>query len=141
MRGKVYDYHDGGGSKPGAPSLGRVLLVDDSLPFLRNFSSVLQSQVYEVRTVIGAFPAVELAVSFSPDLISLDFDMPGIDGVSTLLKIREKMPDVKVIFISGKMDLEAVALALASGASECVTKPVNINRLMGIVQSLIRSAK
>ncbi|MBN2083105.1 response regulator [bacterium] len=136
---KLYDYSAvrGGGSSGG--NLGRVMLVDDSLPFLRNFSSVLQSQGYEVRTADSGLKAVDLAVSFMPDLISLDYDMPGLDGVGTLIKIREKLPEVKVIFISGRMDLEAVTMALASGASECVTKPVNINRLLNIVQALIQS--
>jgi DNA-binding response OmpR family regulator len=133
MQIKFYSAVDRGGA-----SQGRILLVDDSLPFLRNFSSVLQSQGYEVKTADSGIKAVELAASFGPDLVSLDYDMPGLDGIGALTKIREKQPDAKVIFISGKMDLEAVALALASGASECVTKPVNINRLLGIVESLIR---
>jgi DNA-binding response OmpR family regulator len=138
MQYRFFSSSDAGGGALGGMPQGRILLVDDSLPFLRNFSSVLQSQGYEVKTADSGVKAVEMAASFTPDLVSLDYDMPGLDGIGTLTKIREKLPDAKVIFISGKMDLEAVALALASGASECVTKPVNINRLIGIVQSLIR---
>lgn len=138
MHRRFYSCADTGGGALGGINQGRILLVDDSLPFLRNFSSVLQSQGYDVKTADSGSKAVEAAASFNPDLVSLDYDMPGMDGIATLTKIKEKLPDAKVIFISGKMDLEAVALALASGASECVTKPVNINRLIAIVQSLIR---
>jgi DNA-binding response OmpR family regulator len=138
MHRRFYFSADASGGALGGVNQGRILLVDDSLPFLRNFSSVLQSQGYEVKTADSGIKAVEIAASFNPDLVSLDYDMPGLDGIATLTKIREKLPDAKVIFISGKMDLEAATLALASGASECVTKPVNINRLIGIVQSLIR---
>lgn len=140
MHNKSYSAMDSGGGPLGGGNQGRILLVDDSLPFLRNFSSVLQSQGYEVKTADSGVKAVEVAAAFNPDLVSLDYDMPGLDGIGTLNKIREKQPDARVIFISGKMDLEAVALALASGASECVTKPVNINRLIGIVEALIRKS-
>lgn len=123
--------------KPSGNGKGKVLLVDDSLPFLRNFAAVLQSQGYEVRTADSGVKATEIVQNFKPDLVSLDYDMPGLDGIGTLLQIRNKLPDVRVIFISGRMDIEAVTQALQNGASECVTKPVNINRLLSIVNNLV----
>lgn len=138
MRIKFYYSYDGGGATPDDLRRRRILLVDDSLPFLRNFSSVLESQGYLVKTADSGLRAVELAASFNPDLISLDYDMPDLDGMRVLLKIRENQPNARVIFISGKMSLEAVELALARGASKCITKPVNIKELISVVESLIR---
>jgi two-component system OmpR family response regulator len=133
-----YQAHPPGGEPPKTLGTGgKILLVDDSLPFLRNFSSILQSHGYEVRTADSGLTATEVAAAFQPQLVALDYDMPGLDGVGTLLRLRERMPTVKVIFISGKMDFEAVTQALTNGASECVTKPVDLNRLIGLVHSLM----
>ena len=115
----------------------RVMLVDDSLPFLRNFSAILTSQGYDVRTSDSGIKAAEMAAQFKPQLICLDYDMPGLDGIGTLLQVQAKHPDCKVIFISGKMDIDAVTQALTNGANECVTKPVDLNRLLSIVRNLV----
>jgi DNA-binding response OmpR family regulator len=115
----------------------RIMLVDDSLPFLRNFSAILTNQGYDVRTSDSGIKAAELAAQFRPQLISLDYDMPGLDGIGTLLQVKMKHSDCKIIFISGKMDIEAVTQALTNGASECVTKPVDLNRLLSIVKNLV----
>jgi DNA-binding response OmpR family regulator len=126
---------------PGNPeptSVGpRIMLVDDSLPFLRNFSAILTSQGYDVRTSDSGIKAAELAAQFKPQLISLDYDMPGLDGIGTLLQVKQRHPGCKVIFISGRMDIEAVTQALMNGANECVTKPVDLNRLLNIVRNLV----
>ncbi|MCH7472782.1 response regulator [bacterium] len=119
---------------------GRIMLVDDSLPFLRNFGSILQGKGYEVRTVESGMAAIEILEAFQPQLVSLDYDMPGLDGLGTLLQVKQKLPEAKVIFISGRMDLDAVTQVISNGASECVTKPVDLQRLLTIVDKLIENA-
>jgi len=119
--------------KPKGP---RVLLVDDSMPFLRNISSILRANGFDTATASSGITAVELVDSFNPQLVSLDYDMPGLDGIGTLLQIKQKLPQVKAIFISAYLDHNVVAQALANGADECIAKPVDLARMLNAVKRL-----
>lgn len=115
---------------------GKILLVDDSFPFLRNFSSILRSHGYETMTAPSGTAAIESVQTFRPDVITLDYDMPGLDGIGTLLEVKQKHPSAKIVFISSRMDIEVVTQALTNGANECITKPVDLKRLIDIIENL-----
>ncbi len=130
------------GTKPSslATSLSgkrRVLLVDDSLPFLRNFASILEGMGYEVRTADTGLAAVDVLERFQPHLVALDYNMPGMDGLGTLLQIKQRLPDVKVVFISAMLDQDSATNAILNGANECIAKPVSLSRLKEVVNELI----
>ncbi len=117
-------------------SLGRpirVLVVDDSVVIRR-----------VVTQVLGADPAIEIAgiaangvialariPQVNPDVVSLDIEMPEMDGIETLRRIRKQFPSLRVIMFStltergAKYTLEALSL----GANDYVAKPANVGSL------------
>jgi len=105
----------------------RVLVVDDSAVVRNLLRSVLSSDA-EIE-VAGTAPNGHLALSripeIQPDLITLDIEMPGMDGLETLIEIRKHNPALPVIMFSSLTERGANATleALARGASDYVTKP------------------
>ena len=89
----------------------------------------------EVRglTVTGATrgqDAVDLIGNQSFDIIVLDLAMPGMDGLETLQKIKEKDPDTEIVMLSGQGSLKSGVEAMKLGAEDFLEKPVDLNELL-----------
>ncbi|HEV2688211.1 MAG TPA: chemotaxis response regulator protein-glutamate methylesterase [Bryobacteraceae bacterium] len=107
----------------------RVLIVDDSAVVRRLLSEVLAAD--PELEVVGAAGNGSLALTripeVKPDLVTLDIEMPGMDGLATITEIRKRYPKLPVIMFSSLTERGASATldALARGASDYVTKPTN----------------
>jgi two-component system chemotaxis response regulator CheB len=105
----------------------RVLVVDDSVVCRRLVSGILAEE--EGVEVIGTAPngriAVDKVAQLEPDVIVLDIEMPEMDGLTALSRIRECRPGAKVIMFSVLTERGAIATldALALGAADYATKP------------------
>jgi two-component system, chemotaxis family, protein-glutamate methylesterase/glutaminase len=108
----------------------RVLVVDDAVVMRRLISTVLESDA-ELE-VAGIAPNGKIALAripqVNPDVITLDVEMPEMDGLETILEIRKLYPRLPVIMFSTMTRRGAVETveALARGATDYVTKPANI---------------
>src|SRR2546425_5947183 len=107
----------------------RVLIVDDSVVIRQVLSELLLSDP-EIE-IVGAASSGSLALSLipqlKPDLVTLDLEMPGMDGLETLAGIRKLSPKVPVIMFSTFTERGAAITleALARGATDYVTKPTH----------------
>lgn len=105
----------------------RILVVDDSAVIRRLLTSTL-SEVPGLEVVasaaLGKIALAKIA-QFNPDIVILDVEMPEMDGIETLKRIRKDAPRLPVIMFSTKTERGAVATieALTSGASDYVSKP------------------
>jgi two-component system chemotaxis response regulator CheB len=108
----------------------RVLIVDDAVVVRRLLSDVLGSDP-DIE-VAGVAPNGRIALSKiaqkNPDLVSLDVEMPVMDGLETLAEIRKSYPRLPVIMFSSLTERGASATlnALALGANDYVTKPAKV---------------
>jgi two-component system chemotaxis response regulator CheB len=104
----------------------RILVVDDSVVARKVISDILAEE--EDFEVVGTAPNGKIALTkierLEPDLVTLDIDMPELDGIATLTAIRSSHPRVRVIMVSNhtKRGASVTVEALFLGASDYVTK-------------------
>lgn len=103
----------------------KVLIVDDSALAYEEMKELLTGLDFSVvgycRTGEEALNACE---NLKPDLVTMDFVLPGIDGIETCRQLREAHPDVKIIMVSSMAFDETEQHAMDAGASGFVYKPV-----------------
>jgi two-component system chemotaxis response regulator CheB len=104
----------------------RILVVDDSVVARRVISEILGAK--EDLEVVGTAPngnvALKKIAQLHPDIVTLDIDMPELDGMQTLAAIRANYPQIRVLMVSNhtKRGAAITVEALFSGASDYVTK-------------------
>jgi CheY-like chemotaxis protein len=101
-----------------------VLIVDDD-PAMRHYiRTLLELDSYRVESAASGLEAVALvSAGLVPDLVLLDVNMPGLDGLETLRRLLQVRPSLKVIMCSGAPDPRKALEAFISGAQEFLTKP------------------
>lgn len=82
----------------------RILVVDDEKPVREAWARTLEIEGYDVRTAADGKSAVELCEETDFDLVILDFIMPRGTGVEVLARLRERLPSIRSIIVSGKLD-------------------------------------
>lgn len=120
----------------------RVVVVDDSV-VMRKLITTALSQDPGIE-VIGHAPdglaALERVARLNPDVLTLDVEMPGMDGIATLREIRKTRPSLPVVMVSAhtKQGAAATISALMAGANDYVTKPVGEQDIVGSLELLQR---
>ncbi|MFN8645534.1 MAG: chemotaxis response regulator protein-glutamate methylesterase [Gemmatimonadales bacterium] len=108
----------------------RVLVVDDAVVVRRIVTDVLSSDpdIEVVGTAANGRLALQKLAGLKPDLVTLDIEMPELDGLGTLVELRKSHPRLPVIMFSTLTERGASATleALARGATDYVTKPANV---------------
>lgn len=120
----------------------RILVVDDSRVNRMMMTNILETAGYRLDEAGSGREAVE-GVQFLPyDLVLMDIQMPEMDGIEATRRIRA-LPGAKgavpVIGITGEIDEEAIARALGAGMNACLTKPVNHDALMRMIDELTKA--
>lgn len=120
------------------PKDRRLLVVDDDPDSLSIIAEALRWEGYGVKTAISGQEALEAIQNWSPDLILLDVNMPGMNGLETLKDLRHKERYVSVMFISGNTATEAVIAGLDAGADDYIPKPFDPLELLARVRTQLR---
>ncbi len=119
----------------------RLLVVDDD-PIQREFASVyLATPAAEIVTVPSAEHALIRLGNEHFDLVMIDFEMPGMNGIELIHKIRssESIKDLPVIMVTSHEDVETIDAAYLAGATSFVTKPVNWRLLSYQIKYVLRA--
>lgn len=136
---------------PVASGQGRVfhvLVVDDS-PVFRKFTVQAteiaffrrhKGRVVAVRGAGSGAEAIELAQAQPPDLVILDYDMPGLDGIGTLSRLRELPMGhlARVVVLSGRVSAEHRWRFAVLGVGEFVKKPIDFRQLVDRIENVAK---
>ena len=114
-----------------------VLVVDDDPEIVRAIAIVLEKEGYRVLRAYNGMEALDLALTPDLRLIIMDVMMPKLDGLSAVLKIREKR-NLPIIVLSAKSEDSDKILGLSMGADDYVSKPFNPQELAARVRSQLR---
>jgi CheY-like chemotaxis protein len=113
--------------------MARVMIVDDEASVRKLVSKLLRSQGLEVVEARDGADALALAAGPPVDLVLLDIDMPGVDGLETLRRLRRDCPQAIVVMASGIDDEARALMAIEEGARDYIRKPFELSRLKEVV--------
>ncbi len=108
----------------------KVLLVDDEVEFASALAERLRLRDFDTQAVSNAEDAVTVIQNNPPDIVLLDYRMPGTDGIGLLKIIKEINPAIEVIMLTGLQDTLSMEEGMKSGIFEYMIKPVDIGELM-----------
>ena len=114
-----------------------ILVVDDDPEIVGAIAITLEREGYRVLRAYDGMEALDLALDPAVRLILIDVMMPKLDGLSALLRIREKR-NLPVIVLSAKSEDTDKILGLSMGADDYVTKPFNPIEVLARVKSQLR---
>ncbi len=120
---------------PSAPA--RILVVDDDPLIRRELGSLFQSHAYAVEVAADVDEAVDRLERSEFALAVVDLRMPGRDGITLTVEIRERWPDVDVIMITGHGSIKDAVAAMSHGACDFLTKPFQSAELLKATQKAL----
>lgn len=114
----------------------RVLIVDDLPETRENVRKLLQfeSDIEVIGQAGTGEQAIEMAQEHQPDIILMDINMPGIDGIGASQKISELVPASQIIIMSVQSDSDYLRRAMLAGARDFLTKPFGGDELVAAVR-------
>ena len=107
-----------------------VLLVDDEEDFLETLSERLESRGLKVSSVTSGEEAISQVEGKNYDAIVVDLAMPGMDGIETIKRIKDKHPDLEIIMLTGQATVKKSVEAMKYGAGDLLEKPVDLKVLL-----------
>jgi len=120
--------------------MSTILVADDERNIRRSLQTTLSLDGYAVETVSDGEQAVALVERGGIDLLFLDWQMPNLDGLSTLKQLRERGHELPVIFLSAYGTIERAVEAVRLGAFDFVEKPPHAERLLMAAKNALRQA-
>jgi len=115
-----------------------VLIVDDEPGVRKALGDDLRDEGYIVESVSSGEACLERLTRGPIDLIVLDVWLPGMDGLATLTRLRERQVDSQVVLISGHGDIESAVRGIKLGAFDFLEKPLQHDRTMLVVGNALR---
>ena len=114
----------------------RILAVDDSVSIRKSISFILGQEDFEVVEAENGADGLTKAKGEKFGLIITDINMPIMDGIETLVKIKEFDPGAKVIMVTAAGQKHKMLEAIKLGAAEFVTKPFETDQIISILESI-----
>src|SRR6266540_2425271 len=114
-----------------------ILIVDDEPGVRTALTGVLHDEGYDVESVASGEACLERLARGAVDLIVLDVWLPGMDGLATLARLRERQVDAQVVLISGHGNIESAVSAIKLGAFDFVEKPLSLDKTVLVIRNAL----
>ena len=114
-----------------------ILVVDDEVDTCRNLSDILTDLGYHVEVAHDGMSALEMVRHKPFDVALLDFKMPGMDGLALYREIKKLRADTVAIVVTAYAGGDTQAEALAAGAAQVLSKPVDFSKLLDLVDEAL----
>src|SRR5688572_24786937 len=118
-----------------------ILIVDDEPGVRTALTGVLHDEGYAVEAVPTGEACLDRLTRGPVDLIVLDVWLPGMDGLATLARLRERQVDAQVVLISGHGNIESAVRAIKLGAFDFVEKPLSLEKTVLVVRNALRQRR
>jgi two-component system nitrogen regulation response regulator NtrX len=121
--------------------MSTILIVDDEAGVRASLGAVLRDEGYEVDAIDSGEACLEQVTRQAYDVILLDIWLPGMDGLDTLERLRERRVDAQVIMISGHANIESAVRATKLGAFDFIEKPLSLEKTVLAVRNGLRQRR
>ena len=121
--------------------MASILLIEDDLTFSRILEGFLTKKGYQITTAHKGKDGLKAFQSKSFDFVLLDYRLPDTTGMDILEEIRQTNTMVPVVIMTSFSDIRTAVKAIKSGAYEYITKPVNPDELLMILQQALKKEK
>jgi DNA-binding response OmpR family regulator len=115
-----------------------ILIVEDSSDISRLVRHILAQAGFQVVVAETGPAGWEAFETLHPDLVLLDVNLPGIDGIELCRRIKQASPQTPVIMLTVQAETEAVQRGIRAGANTYLAKPFEISQLMAAVNYALR---
>lgn len=121
--------------------MAKILIVDDDVTITGLMEALMMMDGHQPTIVNDSTKAFDAAGSLSPDLITLDLMMPVLSGFELCERLRQdpRFAETPIMIISAKDDSASKERAIQVGANAYITKPFNVDELLGKIKELITS--
>jgi DNA-binding NtrC family response regulator len=116
---------------------GRILVVDDEVNARSALAELLRDEGYEVETAADAFKALGKYADLTPHVVLTDLKMPGMDGIELVKRIRAMPDPAAVVVMTAFGAVQSAVDAMRAGATEYLTKPLNFEELMLVLERVL----
>lgn len=116
----------------------KILVVDDEPSIRELLSASLSFAGFEVRVAADGQEAIGQVSFTHPDLVVLDVMLPDMSGFDVITKLREYEPDLPVLFLTAKDDLQDKIKGLSVGGDDYVTKPFSLEEVVARIKAILR---
>lgn len=115
----------------------QVMIVDDRASVRKGLTTFLGSldDVEVVAEASSGLEAVQVCSEIQPDVVLMDLEMPGMDGIAATKIIHHKFPDIQIIVLTTFIDEKQAQSALQAGAVGCLLKDVSAHELASAIRS------
>jgi two-component system response regulator HydG len=121
--------------------MAAILLVEDDLTFSRILEGFLSKHGYQITVSNKGKDGLKVFESRAFDMVLLDYRLPEMTGMDVLFEIRKSNQTVPVVIMTSFTDIRTAVKAIKAGAFEYITKPVNPDELLMIVQQALKKEK
>src|SRR5689334_8757527 len=119
----------------------KILVIDDDRDICLLLKRFLTKHNFEVAEVYAGKKALELMNVFTPDLVMCDFRLDDMDGATLLVKIKEQLPDVPVIIMTGYSDIKVAVEVMKLGAFDYIGKPLFPDEILLTIKKALQNKK
>ena len=118
--------------------MSKLLVVEDNTELASILMTWLTAKGFVVDVVHSGEDALQLLNSFGYDLLILDWELPGIEGIAVCERYRKDGGTAPILFLTGKSDVDSKVEGLESGADDYLSKPFEFPELTARIKSLLR---
>jgi DNA-binding response OmpR family regulator len=116
----------------------RILVIEDEIQLARHISSALARHGHTPTSRYDGDQGLKTALTESPDLVVLDLNLPGLDGLSVLGQFRQVNRNSRVLILTARSEVEHRVRGLKAGADDYLAKPFSMEELVARVEALGR---
>ena len=106
-----------------------VLIIEDEATLAKNIKAYLERQGYEAAIASTAEEGLATLDAFQPDVVLLDYHLPGMNGIDALARVRERDRGIRVVMLTGHASVRMAVDAMKAGAYDYLNKPVVLSEL------------